>query len=150
MKICDYTMRRFLELDNRESLPLMLRLHQLHCARCRKELAALQKGFDSLVAVSHAPGENITDRIMAGIKARGVTYSRKVPLFNWVSVELILIASFFMVPFSEVTLWMKQYFGRDLEVPLNIVMGALLCLYSVIFIGTHLDDYKRFRKLMKK
>lgn len=142
---CESFMRSYVSLDNGERPSLSLRLHLRSCARCRREAALMEWELSSLRRDETLPdAPDRTREIMARISAGDVTYGRSVPLYNWVSGEVIIIVSIVLARFSDSLVWMNAYFGMNLEVPFNIVLGILLTVYSSVFIGTHMKEIKGF------
>jgi hypothetical protein len=142
---CEKVMKKFMELEYYRVLPLSVRFHLLSCEKCAAEIADMTASMDGMR--SYLPHEMAGDQIgsiMRAVGASGVSYSRKMPMLNWLSAGIILIASLVLVQFSETLIWLKDHFGRDLEVPLNIVLGIVFSIYSIIFIGTHLDELKDY------
>ncbi len=142
---CEKAVNRFLELDQNERMPPALRLHLAFCKKCRGEVAALSKAFRSLSDMPEsAMPRDVSESVMRMIRLSSTTYGRRMSLFNWMSGELLIIASLVLFQFSDPLLWLKGYFGGSLEVPLNIVLGLVFTVYSSVFIGTHLDAFKGF------
>lgn len=142
---CENFMDAYTALDNGERPSLSLRLHLRSCPRCRREAALMEEKLSSLrrdAALPDAPDR--TREIMARISAGDVTYGRSVPLYNWVSGELIIIVSIVLARFSDSLVWMNGYFGMNLEIPFNIVLGVVLTVYSSLFIGSHMKEIKSF------
>ncbi len=142
---CEKAINRFLGLDQQERFPLALKLHLAHCAKCRSEVSSLLRTFSSLGDVSGVSmPRDMSEGVMRVIRLSSTTYGRSMSFFNWMSGELIIIASLVLIQFSDPLLWLEGHFGGSLEVPLNIVLGLVITVYSSVFIGTHLKEFKGF------
>ncbi len=142
---CEKAIARFLDLDQQERLPLALRLHLAHCAKCRNEVRSLSQTFHSLGDVSGVVmPRDMGDGVMRMIRLSATTYGRSMSLFNWMSGEILIIASLVLIQFNDPRVWLEGHFGGSLEVPLNIVLGLVITVYSSVFIGTHLKEFKGF------
>lgn len=148
---CDENMQRFLELENSRYLPASIRMHMLLCPGCRKEIHTLQKAFMSFRRTSaFVMPEEMKNAIMLSVKNSQVTYEKNVSSIKWLFVGTMLFASILLIPYSDSLIWLKVQFGRDLEIPLNIVLGFLITLYSVSFIGSHLDSARELIAFIEK
>ncbi len=142
---CSRIIDHFLELEDTLSIPFSLRLHILFCRECRGEIFVLRDIFKSFR--NTAPFEmtgNISDFVMYRIKGSEINIDNTISSFRWLIVGSVILASMFLVPFSNSLLWLKVHFGRDLLIPLNIVMGLVISIYSVFVIGAHIDELKTF------
>ena len=142
---CNSTIRSFLELDNYMALPFSIRLHMVFCKRCRDEIYSLQNTF--LMLRESAPFDildNLSSLVMNSIYAGPVLYPKNVSSAKWLSVGLLIILSMFGITFSNSFHLLKDYFGLPLEIPLNIVMGLAITIYVALFIGSHLEETRKF------
>jgi hypothetical protein len=142
---CSRIVEHFLELEDNLSIPLSIRLHILFCRECRGEIFVMRDTFKSFR--NTAPFEmtgDISDFVMYRIKGFEKNFSNTISSFKWLMVGSVILASIFLIPFSNSLLWLKVHFGRDLLIPLNIVMGLAISIYSVFVIGAHIDELKTF------
>ena len=140
---CDKAMVKFLQADNDEYLPFTLRFHLWFCRKCRSEVRAMQSAFDLLKKEEfHSSVDDLSGSVMAVVRNSGNSYGRRVHIFNWISGEVIIIASIFLVQFSDDRNWLNNFFGSNLEVPLYIVLGILVTVYSALFAVSRLGEFK--------
>ncbi|MCU0822440.1 MAG: hypothetical protein MUC95_08205 [Spirochaetes bacterium] len=142
---CNATIRSFLELDNYMVLPFSIRLHMVFCKKCREEIYSLQNTF-SLLRES-APFDmldSLSSLVMNSIYASPVYYGRNVSSTKWLSVGGLIVLSMMGITFSNSFASLKGYFGEYFEIPLNIVMGLVITVYVAFFIGSHLEETKKF------
>jgi hypothetical protein len=146
---CNRIVERFLELEDNLSIPFSMHLHILFCRECRSEIFALRDIFKSFR--NTAPFEmtgDVSDFVMYRIKESEVNNGNHISSFRWLMVGSVILASIFLIPFSHSLLWLKFHFGRDLLIPLNIVMGLVISIYSVFIIGAHIDELKTFMNFL--
>ncbi|HON78890.1 MAG TPA: hypothetical protein PK544_10390 [Spirochaetota bacterium] len=141
---CEKAMEQYLKADADEYLPLALRLHLRFCRKCRVETAAMRSALDMLRNEDiYTVPDDCSGNIMAVVRNSGNSYGRRMPLFNWISGEVIIIASIFLVQFSDDRNWLTGYFGSNLEIPLYIVLGILVTVYSAMFAVSRLGEFKK-------
>ena len=148
---CKKTIDRYLQSEHIEKVPWMVRLHTLFCPYCRKEVQAMQKKYNELT--KEHPFEmhrDISASIMLEVMQSPIQYEKQISYFNWISVGIVIIASRFLITFSDTYQWLNRVFGGNFEVPLNIVLGSVISTYAALFIGSHLKDMKRFSKYIQK
>lgn len=144
MKNCEKIMRIFLELDNGESLPPGAAVHRIFCARCRTEMRRLTDSISGIRAgSSFEPDNDITETVMTGVMQSGAEHGKKVSNMNWLGAGLVMLGGVFILSFSESFKWLSAFYGKHIEIPVSIVLSLILCIYVVIFIGTHLDFIKK-------
>ncbi len=140
---CNRIVERFLERDYNDSIPLSIRLHLFVCHRCRREIFELRSLFKSLRDTAPFDMEvDLSDLVMYRIRESEINYGNTISPIKWLLVGSVILASIFLIPFSDSHLWLKVHFGRDLLIPLNIVMGLVISIYSVFVIGAHIDRLK--------
>ena len=141
---CDKTITKYLELDDYSIIPLSVRFHLLFCTKCSEEVAMLNSALNEIRVFNPFPMKrDMTYQIMSKINPPGLAYERKISTFNWVSAGLVILASIFLVSYSESLSWLKGQFGKNLEVPLNIVLGITISAYLIAFIGSHVEEFKK-------
>ncbi len=136
---CETCIRRFLELDDYSRVPLLLRLHALRCPACRAEMDRLAKTFAEIACADSCGNKyDAADAIMTRIRLSGVSYGKRVPMYNWIGVGILMVGGMFLLNFSDSLMWLKSQFGGTIEVPLNLVMGVAITLYAAAFVATHM------------
>jgi hypothetical protein len=137
---CDKAAKTYLKLDNGQLLPFLLRVHLFRCSTCKKFINAYQDSLLQLRKNKYSQTEvDFSDAIMNKIQLLNVPkpHTVKVSNFNWIIAGLFIIAGFISIPFSKYFETLIDHFGIELELPLSIVMGCVITLYSIIFAMTH-------------
>ncbi|HNR88708.1 MAG TPA: hypothetical protein PKM65_10245 [Spirochaetota bacterium] len=140
---CDKAMRRYLETDNRAYVALAVKFHALRCARCRAEIARLDREFRALLnqAPFDAPPD-LADAVMHAARRSRIENATNVGTGKWVAVGGAILSSIVLVPFSDSLIWLKDHFGGHFEVPFSIMLGVAISVYAALYIGTHLEQIK--------
>ncbi|OHD66768.1 MAG: hypothetical protein A2176_11105 [Spirochaetes bacterium RBG_13_51_14] len=142
---CNTIHKRFLEMDNRSRIPLSVRIHMLFCSRCRHDIALLNSMLETLKYDSpFVMDRDMSEKIMIEVFQSPVNYEHHISGLKWSVVGLIIVVSMFLIPFSNTFGWLRQYFGRGLELPVSIVLGLLLSIYSLAGIFSNLEELKKF------
>ena len=148
--ICKIVRAQILRIDNGESPPFYIKWHLKNCPACnglnlnlQETLANLQRGVAFKIPF------NKTNDILNHIY--GINPAQKHLSYpKWIFPGLMLIFSTILLHFSDYVNWLNQYFGRQLEAPLSLVMGIFLTIYVVIFMGAHSEELKKFWPISKK
>ncbi len=142
---CNKIIKRFLELENFLTLPLRMRWHILWCENCKEEISLLQ---DRLVEIRKSQPfvmkEDMTEVIMNSIYANTYVLSNNISSTKWVTVGTLIFLSIIGITFSDSIIWLKSHFGVSFEVPLSIVMGLAITIYVSLYIGTHIEETRKF------
>jgi hypothetical protein len=69
---------------------------------------------------------------------------------KWLFPGLLLISSIMLLRYSDYLNWLNQSFGKQLEAPLNLVLGIFTTIYVVIFMGAHSGELGKFLLNFKK
>lgn len=142
---CDDHMSRFLDLDNDGQLPLSTRLHLFICPNCRREIAALTLELTLLREQSaHYAHADMSSVIMDKIFALASAEEHTISNLKWLFVGFIMLSSTVLIGYSDTVMWLRVHFGPHLTVPLSIVMGLCFSLYAIMFVGTHVDELKKY------
>jgi len=144
-------MKRFLELDDYTSFPLSIKIHLFFCDKCKKEIFEIGEVLKGIRGICPFPiKRDISDQIMQSIKLIPLNNEKSISIINWLLAGMLLLGSTFLISFSNSLIWLKSCFGGNLEIPLNIILGIFISIYSSLFIGTHLDDLKRSIGFIKR
>lgn len=138
---CDTFTEKYLALDNRRKPGLLMRLHALRCPRCRDEARNLEVIFCR--AADAGPDlmpRDLASSIMLTVRREGVPYGRKVSFFNWISAEVIIVLSIVLVQFSDSLPLLKEHYGRELELPLYLIMGVLITIFSASLVNSQMKN----------
>lgn len=148
---CNEAMQIFLQMDNRDSLPFLVRAHMWRCRKCKEEIDALQQSYISLLdAAPYELSRDLSGPIFDKIANQCPSYRREMSYARWLVAGFILIASRFAVTFSDTLVELQGYYGGRLDIPLNIVLGLVMSIYAALFIGTHIEELKKLVRLYVK
>jgi len=142
---CKKIQNRFLELDNRSRIPLSVYIHMQFCSECRRLIVMLNEQFESIY--NNPPfclDRDLCEKIMTDVFHSEVRYEHHVGGMKWAMVGFIILLSMFLIPFSDSFGWLKHYFGADLELPVSIVLGAVMSIYASVGIFSNLEVLKKF------
>lgn len=141
---CDKVIKSFLNQDDSRYPSLLIRSHMLVCTKCREEIRMMSNVFLKASVVSlYAMPKDLSDLVMRRIRLSETAYAKDISSTKWLFTGVIIFASIFMVSYSESFIWLRRHFGSELEVPLNMVLGLIITVYSASFVGTHLDGAKK-------
>jgi hypothetical protein len=142
---CERIQNRFLEMDNRSHIPLLVYVHMLYCDECRRLINALNEQFDSIYNTPpYCLERDMCEKIMIDVFRSDVRYEHHVGGAKWAVVGLIILISMFLIPFSDSFGWLKHHFGAGLEVPVSLVLGSVISVYATIGIFSNLGMLKKF------
>lgn len=148
---CDQAMNTFLELDKGDFVPLSVALHLLFCPSCRKEIfkfrnieqEALNELEDKAVPFSDDDNDPLISSILKKTSSLN-TYpipDTKNPFLPWILVGLAMVLSFSIFSSLPLGMWGLVSLGKAFILPLYIVFGCVIAIYSGLFIATHLDFF---------
>ncbi len=143
---CEQTIIRFLENEDYARLPLLVHLHLIFCPECRAEIERLQKSF-VMVSETGAPDmpRNLVLPIMKSIEEFESVYKPNVSNIKWIAAGVVLFASILCIPFNNNLVWLNEYFGGNLEIPMALVLGTAMSIYAAVFAGSHLSFVNKDR-----
>ena len=137
-------MKRFLEMDNNVSIPFSVRIYMLFFRKFNREVRELQAMFVQLRDQgAYEMSRDITDDLMQKIQRLNLLYGHSVSSMKWLFVGVVIWLSIMLITFSNSFEALKNHFGANLLVPLNIVLGAVVSIYAVCYILTHIDELKQ-------
>mgnify|MGYP006282294063 CR=1 FL=1 len=140
---CEEMMDRYCQLDVDERLPLRYRVHMLFCSRCRHEVQYMEEKLVRFEGDFPFSMQNdASDTVMQLVRMSPVQYRKEVSSFKWLASGFVIFASIMLLPFSKSLSWLNDYFGGQLLFPLHVVMGILISVYAVLYVGTHLEELK--------
>ncbi|MFW5771181.1 MAG: hypothetical protein ACOCX9_07070 [Spirochaetota bacterium] len=142
---CNKIMERYCSLDAGENVPPGVRLHLLRCSRCSREAQLLDQ--ELLRIKNEFPFQmehDASDAIMRHVFLSPVRYSRHVSSFKWLFTGIILFAGMMLLPFSQSLSWLNDIYGGRLLFPLHLIMGLLISIYTVIMVGSNLEELKTY------
>ena len=147
---CEKVINDFLNQDDSRYPAFLIRVHIALCSKCREEIKALQNIF--IQARTGSPfkmPQNLTDQVMRVVLNSDAVYEKNISSAKWLFTGLVILASIFLVSYSDSLIWLRSHFGSILEVPLFIVLGFVITIYSALYIGSHMDDLKKFIKYVE-
>ena len=142
---CNSTIENFLKLDNTKALPFLMRMHMPFCPKCREEIRYMQTVFQSLKkSTPFEMQKDLNDVVMQGIRiSNNNIYDTSISPFRWLTTGLLIFVGIFFISFSESHIWLQGHFGPSLDLPLYIVLGMIISIYFLIFVGTHLNGMRK-------
>lgn len=141
---CDKVIERFLNQNDSRYPSFFVRLHMLFCPGCRDEMRMLRDVIlKSRSVSSYAMPRDLSNLIMGRIYKSDLVYEKNVSSTKWLFSGAVIFASIFLVSYSESFKWLKNHFGSGLEIPLYIILGMGITIYSASYIGTHIDVFKK-------
>ncbi len=147
---CDNIIKEFLLRDDYNTRPLRIHTHILFCGRCRREIGMLTDIFNSFRNTHPLPMNNdMADSIMQKIYENIQPAVQTTSPFSWIAAWIIIMSGIFLLPFNDQFLWLTKYFGINLQIPVIIVMGFTITIYSIVIIATHMKDIKKFESALK-
>ncbi|MBN2401617.1 MAG: hypothetical protein JXN64_04385 [Spirochaetes bacterium] len=147
---CEKVINDFLNQDDSRYPAFLIRLHIAFCSRCRKEVSILQKIFVyARTSSSFKMPDDLSNPIMRRIFKSDVIYEKNISSSKWLLSGIVIFLSIFLVSYSDSFIWLRSHFGSLLEIPLYIVMGFIITLYAAMYIGTHIDDMRKFVKFIE-
>ena len=142
---CEKAIAIYLQLDNNQPLPLLLKLHMMTCKQCTKEIKILQKAYSSLQPPFNLPLKN---SIMSQVMIQK-PYRQTVSDFNWVVTGTVIFASIGLISYSDALHWMNYHFGNKILVPIYLVMGFVIAGYIGSYVATHLKKLQAIAQSIK-
>ena len=145
---CKEVMKQVFESDSIENTSFRIWIHLLFCKNCKTETERINLTLASFQQTTPYKISNpgLKNSIMNEILKTGIEYNHKISYFKWVSVGTIIIGSRFLFSYSDYSKWLSQHFGTNFDLPLNIVLGSIISVYALIFIGTHVEDLKKLSR----
>jgi len=141
---CERFINRFLELDNRSMMPLSLCLHMLICPSCRKEINRLRDQLESFRDLHpYILPRDMSDKVMIAVYESEERHCGNVSYFKWLTVGFLIVSGRVLFTYSDSFAWLQMKFGSQLDLPLNIILGLAVSLYSIFFILANLEDCKK-------
>lgn len=139
------TCQRFLSLldglDN-EAMSIDMIVHVRSCEACSNEYECLR----SALSLYQQPGVAESPDLVPGIMAMLPLLSpprRAVSMRNWIMSGSILVASIIFVPLLSDYRTLKTVYGAGFTLPLALMFGVVVTLYSGLFVMSHLDEFSR-------
>ncbi len=143
---CEKTITRFLEQEDYTRLSAMVRIHSLVCPACRGEVKKIQRSF---LLISEVAGDkmpvSLTNPVMHAIEEFEKPFEQNVSGLKWLAAGSVMFASILCTPFNNHLNWLNEYFGRNLELPMALVLGSAMSVYAIIFAGSHLSYVNKDR-----
>ena len=146
---CNNAIQLFFESEDSGYIPFFVRWHMIFCRSCKDEIRAMQNVFKSaqIPSIIEIP-KDMSGRIMNRIMDSNIVFERNISFSKWLFVGIVIFSSIFLISYSDSFAWLKQHFGSGLEIPLNVVLGLVITLYGASFIGTHIDEAKKFIEII--
>lgn len=145
---CDDIRATILDLDNHEALPEVVAEHLSDCDACRsfsEQMADAANLVRLPVALTANP--ELTARIMAAVRLEAESRLSRflgngvAPPFairGWLIVGTVILASLFLVPFSDILNTLRRSLGPGIDLALSLALGIGLTVYiCVLVVSNH-------------
>jgi hypothetical protein len=143
---CTRALLSIIESKEDGHLPLRVRLHLSHCASCNAEYKRMQKAIAFMRSEYLPRSPDLSELIMSAIRVTPTLEAAPVSFRDWTIVGIVILAAITIAPLGSAFTWVKNSFGSNFLLPLNVVLGLMLSAYGALFIGTHLNEFvKRFK-----
>jgi hypothetical protein len=141
-------MKAYMRSDSDEPA---VRRHLDVCPSCRAEVEAMET---VLAAVAEpieqkAPGW-LEERIMLRVALERREEPAQPLNFKWAATGIAIFAAMVVLPFGDYALWGREQFGSRFDLPLHLVLGGALAVYSMIFVFTHMGAIAKALGLRKE
>lgn len=143
---CDKIEKKFLKLENYDSLPLSITLHILFCKNCKTKLNFMQKQFLDLQNKSLHSTASMNNLIMSKINAKESRSLEDVSFWPWFMSGSFIFSGTILISYSDTFSSLKKYFGDNIELPMYIILGLCLTIFSGMFVSSHLERMKKYFK----
>lgn len=136
-KKCSEVMDGFLELDKHQRIPLWITMHLLTCSECRNNVR-LYTQAEKFLATENDGEASFTYAAISDVKEKlypGSTREKKVPLFYWLVIGIILVACMILSTF---------FAGKIIPELLSLVwifVAVVVTTYCMLFIGMNMDFF---------
>lgn len=134
---CSVVMDKFLELDKDERIPLWVTKHLLVCSECRNCVRMFTKAEHLLVKDSEAESP-FTFATISDVKEKlypGSTKEKKVPLFYWLVIGILLITCMVFSSFA-----ISRYLP-SLQTCSFVFVSLIVSAYCMLFVGMNMDFF---------
>ncbi|MEL3906168.1 MAG: hypothetical protein P1P65_03925 [Treponema sp.] len=144
---CEAVLDRYTELDKYETLPIGIRVHLLHCRKCKKiieKMEAAESVQHCIPAGRLDNGSRLLEATMNKIYLHGKNYTfpcrqkEQPDMLSWLTAGLILIAGFIILPFSEIGKSGMQQFGNAFSIPFALLCAGSVVVYAGVFIAKNI------------
>lgn len=144
---CEYILDRFASLDKYESMPINIKIHLIHCKKCRTIITKMSMAESVQLQILNESVDNNTrmldatmQRILRLQNHRSAQEQQKEEpaLISWLIAGLILVLGFIIVPFSDIGKMGMQQFGTAFSIPFALLCAGSIVAYSAVFIAKNI------------
>ncbi len=137
---CRTAMTIYDNLDNHREIPLSLSHHLKNCLNCSQEIYLTQTVIeDGVREESIACEVDVTRSVMNIIELSENHAKCGISGLKWMSTGILILGSIVFISFSKNFTILQDIFSFNIELPLYIVLGVAISLYTSFFAGTHLN-----------
>jgi uncharacterized membrane protein YcjF (UPF0283 family) len=156
---CDQVIRLYLETEREDELPEEAQKHIHSCSSCRQNFEKLLLLGEALhVDNFYKTRFDLSDKVMTAVhKYNAQREARKrIPVRNWLVVGVIFFFSIILVSYGDSFRWLEDFFGKRLELPILLILGAGLTIYAMVFVVSRMDELaallklKKYKEILKK
>lgn len=141
---CKDAVRRILESDHGH-IPFMVQMHCRMCSKCMSELSDIRKAERMLQDKwFFSPEYDLSPRVLSQIRATSYATRKSTTWIPGLSVGVVLVASLFLVNFSDTFAWIELAMGDTFIIPVNIVLGLIISAYLAAFIASQIQRLSQY------
>jgi hypothetical protein len=134
---CEQAMRDYCSGDNNASLGEALLAHLASCPSCRGEVESMRAVLHSLVVDQPLLDSDLSGTILERIG------EERMPISAWILPGLLILLGTAWLPFSREFAALSSRVGGSFEPTTSLVMGLMLTVYALLFIGLNLKVLSR-------
>ena len=148
---CEKAINRYLENDEKFSIPLFVKIHMFFCPKCSNEICGLMAAMDLLESESIWKTErNITGYVMDRISREDVYSEKRISGVKWMLIGAVIVSSILLINFSNSFIWLKEQYGPDFVVPLSLVLGGGITIYMMLLTLSNYDYLEKYLHFIYK
>jgi len=144
---CETFLEHYDRIDARSEPGWALRRHLDSCPSCRATVermrAALQAPASDAYGVSPAEA-SVEDRVMAVVRLMPQPQRELFSVRDWIIAGSVIVLSMALIPVGSDFGGFIAVVGASYALPLALVLGLGITIYSTLFIGTHIDEVMDF------
>lgn len=147
---CKELMNQYLNLDNQDALPILLRLHVFFCPSCKNEVEQMEDLFNRMeYFAARYSTPDMTEKILSLVQSIELEPEprKTTPIRYWLTVGVLMFLGTIVIQFAKPSVQVRILSSDMIDLPLNIICCAGLTIFIAVFIGSHLDEVSKFFKI---
>ena len=147
---CDECRKEYQEIEEDDFVSIAAMIHRFLCPECRQEIAELER---AIVLLRDDPDTDVPEDFSDAILSRLTEAEEEDPapfkIGRWLTAGGLLFISFLIVSIAKPYMAARGMYGEAFLVPLSIVLGVSISIYSVAFIASHMEEISSLIHLKK-